>query len=105
MHDPAFRDIVIGFVGRLHEQLDTMRTTFDKRDYKELAALAHWLKGAGGTMGFREFTEPAAQLERSAKGMQEETIPSLLAELQEMANAIETPSNSPTQPFAQPAMV
>ncbi|MCZ6795843.1 MAG: Hpt domain-containing protein, partial [Planctomycetota bacterium] len=30
--------------------------------------LAHWLKGAGGTAGFSEFTRPAAELERFSAG-------------------------------------
>jgi hypothetical protein len=36
------------------------------RSYTELAGLAHWLKGTGGTLGFDCFREPAQQLERFA---------------------------------------
>jgi len=32
-----------------------------------LARLGHWLKGAGGTVGFDAFTDPALQLENAAK--------------------------------------
>ena len=34
-----------------------------KQDFQELARLAHWLKGAGGTAGFPTFTQPAKHLE------------------------------------------
>ena len=30
------------------------------RDQDYLVRLAHWLKGAGGTCGFKEFFDPAA---------------------------------------------
>ena len=36
------------------------------RALTELAALAHWLKGAGGSMGFDELFEPAKPLEHAA---------------------------------------
>jgi HPt (histidine-containing phosphotransfer) domain-containing protein len=32
-------------------------------DTEQLAALAHWLKGAAGTVGYDAFTDPAAELE------------------------------------------
>jgi HPt (histidine-containing phosphotransfer) domain-containing protein len=35
--------------------------------FAELAALAHWLKGAGGTVGYDAFTVPARTLEGCAK--------------------------------------
>jgi HPt (histidine-containing phosphotransfer) domain-containing protein len=65
--NPALRPIVVKFLPRLQEQLVAMDSAIKASDYNELAALAHWLKGSGGTVGFAVFTEPAARLEASAK--------------------------------------
>ena len=57
-------------VARFIEQLPAKRLQMDEAaargDMTELAALAHWLKGAGGSMGFDELFEPAKALERAA---------------------------------------
>ncbi len=44
-----------------------MDRAWKDKDYDELAGLAHWLKGAGSTVGYDEFTKPAARLENLAK--------------------------------------
>ena len=37
------------------------------QDSAALAALAHWLKGTGGSMGYEALLEPCRQLEEAAK--------------------------------------
>jgi HPt (histidine-containing phosphotransfer) domain-containing protein len=44
-----------------------MDKAFAARDLEELAGLAHWLKGAAGTVGYDAFTEPSAELEQRIK--------------------------------------
>ena len=63
MEDPEFREIVQEFVDRLQPQIAAMQRACQQHDFKELAQLAHWLKGAGGTAGFAVLTEPARRLE------------------------------------------
>lgn len=88
------------FIGRLREQLSEMASAWEKRDLDQLSSLAHWLKGAGGTVGFKVFTEPAATLEKAAKNGDSETISLTLAQIKGLsgrlavnviANASETP--------------
>ena len=67
MDEPEFVEIVQEFKQALDEKLKEMREAARKNNYQELAALAHWLKGAGGTCGFQEFYEPSAELEKLAK--------------------------------------
>ncbi|MDH5775830.1 MAG: ATP-binding protein, partial [Nitrospirota bacterium] len=67
-HDhPKFAKVISRFVGRLEQQLPAMDEAFCARDLEALGQLAHWLKGAGGTVGFDVFGEPAKELELSAK--------------------------------------
>jgi PAS domain S-box-containing protein len=65
--DPELREIVEEFLDKLPEKLSAMETACQRGDYEALAELAHWLKGAGGTVGFKCFTNPSAKLERLAK--------------------------------------
>ena len=58
-----------------------MQQASAKRDYKELAQLAHWLKGAGGTAGFAALTEPARRLEGFVRDQQCDDIEAAVTEL------------------------
>jgi PAS domain S-box-containing protein len=44
-----------------------MQSALDAKHFTELAELAHWLKGAAGSVGYDLFTEPAQRLEKAAK--------------------------------------
>ena len=60
--DPVIREIVEEFVETFDEKLRQMADAWDRNDMDELGRLAHWLRGAGGTVGFGCFTDPAAKL-------------------------------------------
>ena len=60
---PRLHSSIRKFTSRLASQLDAMDTAWQAGDLAELAALAHWLKGAAGTVGYDAFTEPSAELE------------------------------------------
>ena len=88
------RHLVGRFINRLHEQLQAMDKAADEDNMTELAALAHWLKGAGGTVGFDGFTKPAALLEASAKNEDKQEIGQILADLHALADRIITPEDN-----------
>jgi HPt (histidine-containing phosphotransfer) domain-containing protein len=50
--------------------------------------LAHWLKGAGGTVGFHVFTEPAKRLQELAQQGQAEEIDGAIAEIVDLSARI-----------------
>ena len=58
--------IVRRFVDQFQAKLGQMDAALDGADMQELADLAHWLKGAGGSMGFDDLFEPAKALEHAA---------------------------------------
>jgi HPt (histidine-containing phosphotransfer) domain-containing protein len=76
--DAEFREIVEEFIQRAHQQREAIERAWAERDFEELARLAHWLKGAGGTAGFAAFTEPAKHLEQMVKTQQQDEIPAAL---------------------------
>ena len=83
-----FQAIIEKFVIRLDEQLEAMEQAVRERDFEALAGLAHWLKGAGGTVGFDAFTEPAQVLEEEAKAQREEPIDDALMTIRQLASRI-----------------
>ena len=76
-----FAKVISRFVGRLEEQLPAMDEAFWAQAFESIAKLAHWLKGAGGTVGFDVFYEPASELELAAKAMD---LPAIERQLQQI---------------------
>ena len=54
-------------IRKVEKQMVRMEQASISGDLEELALLAHWLKGAGGTVGYDDFSHPAAELEKFAK--------------------------------------
>ena len=92
---PAYREIVEEFVARLQEQLAAMQRAVDEHNLPELARLAHWLKGSGGSVGFPAFTQPARRLENLVKDQQCDEIEATVAELLELARRIAVVRETP----------
>jgi CheY-like chemotaxis protein/HPt (histidine-containing phosphotransfer) domain-containing protein len=86
--NPRFRSIIEKFSRRLGEQLDAMTKAWNERNFDEIASLAHWLKGAGGTVGFDAFTEPAAKLEQFAKSKSTHQVEQTILELRRLADRV-----------------
>jgi CheY-like chemotaxis protein len=86
--DLRSRAIVEAFVGRLRDKLTAMEESIAERDFTELIHLAHWLKGAAGTVGFDEFTEPAQALQYLARERKHEPLESAIEELWALADRI-----------------
>ncbi len=99
--NPRLRPAVVKFVDRLPEQLDAMESAWKTHDYKVLSELAHWLKGAGGTVGFDDFTAPARNLETLAKAGTEDGMNEVIGELRDLASRLVRPvvdENNNAQP-------
>ncbi|HEX2826794.1 MAG TPA: Hpt domain-containing protein [Burkholderiales bacterium] len=89
--NPRLKPAIVKFASRLDEQLRLMDRAHEQADYAQLAALAHWLKGAAGTVGYNEFTEPAAELEDAAKTGNAGAVRTMMAEVKSLASRLETP--------------
>lgn len=89
--NPSFLPIVEKFLPRLETQLEAMDHAVNNKDFEELAALAHWLKGSGGTVGFDIFTKPAASMEQAAKNTDMNTVSGCLSDIKDYAGKIVVP--------------
>jgi HPt (histidine-containing phosphotransfer) domain-containing protein len=86
---------VEGFVGRLRERVREMRQAATKREFAELAELAHWLKGAAGSMGFGPLTTPAAALQSNAQAGNVDAIAMNLQAIEDITSRIQVRSQTP----------
>jgi len=94
MDDVEFREIVIRFVDRLDSQIASMRSALAERNAQELANLAHWLKGAGGTVGFGVLSDLGRELEQSVKSRDWTVFGEQLDQLASHAGRISVPDMS-----------
>lgn len=103
--NPRLQPALQKFTVRLEEKLAAMASASEAGDYEELARLAHWLKGSGGTVGFDAFTAPAERLERHSKERKADEIGAVLRELQELSARISLdvpPDAGPGEPGSAP---
>jgi PAS domain S-box-containing protein len=102
MDDPDFKEVVLEFVDRLGERLDEVQHAWEQRELAQVASIAHWLKGSGGTAGFTAFTAPAKRLEQLAKNQDLDQIASAIEELKDLASRIAVPpgADEPAAPAA-----
>ncbi len=82
---PQFAQLAERFVARLGGKLDEMTDAWTENRFKDLAELAHWLKGAGGTVGYDVFTKPARRLESAAKAGDGQGVDAAMRELAALA--------------------
>ena len=88
-----YHPIITNFVHRFKEQLIAMDTALLEKNYKEVESLAHWLRGAGGTVGFDDFTEPSLSLEESAKVENNIDCSEIILILHGLSKRLEIPSD------------
>ncbi|MDH3209579.1 MAG: ATP-binding protein [Burkholderiaceae bacterium] len=81
--------IVGRFVEQLGPKLALMDNAVARADMAEVGALAHWLKGAGGSMGFDDLSVGAKALEEAARAGQREIAAAVMVELHQLEQRIQ----------------
>jgi PAS domain S-box-containing protein len=94
-HNPRLRPTIRRFAARLDEQMRAFENAAAARNFPELAALAHWLKGAAGTVGYNDFTGPATRLEQAAHAGAAADLDGVMAELRALVARLESPQEEP----------
>ena len=89
---PRLQHVVRSFALQLPDKLHAMDEALAHLDLAELQSLAHWLKGAGGTVGYDVFFEPARDLELHSQQGDIEAVRADLLALHAMAARIVVPA-------------
>ena len=71
---PRLRQVVRKFIDQLPQKLAAMDAACEAQDMEELGNLAHWLKGAGGSVGFDEYFEPSREMELACRSAQLDVV-------------------------------
>ncbi len=87
--DPRMRATVERFLARLDERLSVLEQAASASDITAVAEFGSWLKGAGGSVGFDHFTDPATRLAAVGEGGQ---AAPLLNEIRDIVARIELPA-------------
>lgn len=88
---PRLQRVVRNFALQLPDKLDEMQDALTRGEWKLLAGLAHWLKGAGGTVGYDEFFDPALELEQHATAGDAAAAGSSLAQVRALVARLVVP--------------
>ena len=94
---PRLQGVVRKFALQLPAKLQAMHGSLERSEMDELAALAHWLKGAGGTVGYDELFAPARDLEQHARSGDVAAIAEALRQLQTLVQRIVIPDPAPAE--------
>ncbi len=93
--DPEFLQIVLDYIDTLSEQVSAMEQSCEDQDFENLARLAHWLRGSGGTVGFDLLTHPAERLEQAALDHLEDGAAAVIDELKALTAKIQQGVQTP----------
>ena len=100
---PRLHKIADRFAAQLPTKLAEMNQAVGAGELAELAALAHWLKGAGGSVGYDDLFAPAKALEEAAKAGDAAAAAAVMAELEALGRRIQAglaPSESAHEEMA-----
>jgi signal transduction histidine kinase/CheY-like chemotaxis protein/HPt (histidine-containing phosphotransfer) domain-containing protein len=88
---PRLARVAADFCAKLPGKLDEMQAALDEGRLDALGTLAHWLKGAGGSVGFDALFDPARDLEAAAKTADGALAAQCLERLRRLGARLESP--------------
>tara|TARA_R110002049_G_scaffold2743_4_gene21127 strand:- start:72646 stop:75495 length:2850 start_codon:yes stop_codon:yes gene_type:complete len=91
LNNPRMRQTVEKFLLRLNERLPVLDELINSHQYEQIQEIASWLKGAAGTVGFHDFTEPATALETAATQQADADIQASFSIILDLVRRIELP--------------
>jgi len=91
MDDQDFRDIVAEFIARLQERMATLAQLQSAHNWDAIKPVIHWLKGAGGSVGFPILTALSLQIELALEADNLAKADQILCELLQTAPRISMP--------------
>jgi signal transduction histidine kinase/DNA-binding NarL/FixJ family response regulator/HPt (histidine-containing phosphotransfer) domain-containing protein len=97
---PRLARVAANFCQQLPSKLADMQALLQAANFSELAAQAHWLKGAGGSVGYDAYFGPAKALEAAARSGDATASGAVMAQLHSMAQRTVAPAAFAAAPSA-----
>jgi CheY-like chemotaxis protein len=86
--EPEFFDIVEKFVDDLPNKISNIQTQMANKNWSEVSAIAHALKGSGGGLGYPILTNISGNIEFQTLNQNYSSVTSLVNELKEVCQSI-----------------
>jgi len=87
--DEDLSDLIPGFLTNKRADIDTIFEAVARRDYAEIARIAHRIKGEGGSYGFDAMTETGRSLEHAAALRDDSAVTTLARQLLSYLDRVE----------------
>ena len=87
--DADLEELIPDFLKNRSTDVDRLRESSSQKDFESIRSIGHSLKGVGGGYGFMKITELGAELEKSAKENDMNTISKCIADLEHYLENIE----------------
>lgn len=87
--DADLRDLAPAFIDRKRVDAERLRCAVEEANFAEIAAIAHKIKGEGGSYGFDELTRIGAALETAALSGGAKEARREISRLAEYLNSVE----------------
>lgn len=85
--EPELIDVIEQFVDGLSARIGELEQAYQRTDWETLRLIAHQLKGAGGSYGYRDLTELARDMELDFTTHSGERFEDWLEQLRALADA------------------
>ena len=79
--DNWLREFACELIDRVSDEIPQLVNAYESGDLPEIARLAHWIKGSGGTVGLPQLSDIAVRCEKAIK---EDQIDGILSTIQEI---------------------
>lgn len=86
-----FHRAISSFAAEVGARGEMLKHANERLDFETIREHAQWIKGAAGSVGFDDFNDPAAALERAAENNDAETTNRLVSELLQLIENTELP--------------
>lgn len=96
--DPDLADYIPTFVDNRKKELQQAQADLDAKNFENLRALGHTLKGCCASYGFVELGDLGKKLEQAAKTEKSEEISSLLKDMNWLLDHYQVVENPSSQP-------
>lgn len=95
--DPDLLDLTQDFVVHKRDDVKTILSTLERRDYETVGRLGHTLKGEGGSFGMDPITQIGSAMEQAAKQKDEAAVRKLVQSLSDYLGRVEVvPRSEPS---------
>lgn len=87
------REFACELIDRVNDEIPQLLQAYEVGDLPEVARLAHWIKGSGGTVGLPKLSDLAMQCEKAIKAEQIDTVLESIEEISQFVATVNQERN------------